>query len=256
MSLLARMYNQVRGRVSLFFSSLEFRNPEVLLENAKEDLRANRVRMQNGVAQMAAVSEKLKRQITEGERRKADLEGRIMVVYNGGREDLAAELAEQLQSVEGDLAENKSELEHNESAYKEFVGACQTAEIETRKKIDKLTASLSKAKAKEAMAEVSEMLSGTVTKQSASLDNMQRLEEVVTDKLDKASGRVRAAQDSSQFADIKLKQQEQEFSKKAALANFLAKKNIAMKPAQSVSTPAAPSVAAPTPERPKMSEGS
>ena len=39
MSLFARMYNQIRGRISLFFSSLEFRNPEVLLENAKEDLR-------------------------------------------------------------------------------------------------------------------------------------------------------------------------------------------------------------------------
>jgi len=249
MSLFARLYNQIRGRVSLFFSSLEFRNPEVLLENAKEDLKANRIRMQNGVAQMAAVSERLKRQLADGERRKQDLEGRIMVMYNAGKEDLAAELAEQLQQVENDLSENRAEFDANELAYKEFVGACQTVEKETRKKIEKLTASLSKAKAKEAMADVSEMLSGTVTSQSASLENMSRLEEVVTEKLDKASGRLRAAQDSSQFTDIKLKQQEQEISKKAALANFLARKNVAMAPKEgAASAPAAPA------EKPKLGE--
>lgn len=249
MALFSRIYNQIRGRISLFFSSLEFRNPEVLLENAKEDLKANRVRMQNGVAQMAAVSERLKRQIADGERRKQDLEGRVMVMYNAGKEDLAAELAEQLQQVEGDLSENRAEFEANEAAYKEFIGACQTVEKETRKKIEKLTASLSKAKAKEAMADVSELLSGTVSQQSASLENMSRLEDVVTEKLDKASGRLRAAQDSSQFTDIKLKQQEQEISKKAALANFLARKNIAMAPKESAAAaPAAPA------EKPKLGE--
>jgi phage shock protein A len=251
MSLFSRVYNQIRGRISLFFSSLEFRNPEVLLENAKEDLRTNRVRMQSGVASMAAVSERLKRQIADGERRKQDLEGRIMVMYNSGKEELAGELAGQLQEVEGDLAENKAEFEQNENSYKEFVAACQTAERETRKKIEKLTASLSKAKAKEAMAEVSEMLSGTITKQSASLDNMQRLEEVVGEKLDKASGRVRAAQDSSQFSDIKLRQQENEVAKKAALANFLARKGVAMAPKAGESAAAA----APTPaEKPRLGE--
>lgn len=237
--------------MSLFFSSLEFRNPEVLLENAKEDLKANRARMQNGVAQMAAVSERLKRQLADGERRKLDLEGRVLVMYNAGKEELAAELAEQLQQVEADLAENRAEFEANESGYKEFVGACQTVEKETRRKIEKLTASLSKAKAKEAMADVSEMLAGSVTTQSASLENMSRLEEVVTGKLDKASGRLRAAQDSSQFTDIKLKQQEQEISKKAALANFLARKNIAMAPKEGQSTGAAAS--GPT-EKPKLGE--
>jgi phage shock protein A len=200
---------------------------------------------------MAAVSERLKRQIADGERRKQDLEGRIMVMYNGGKEELAGELAGQLQEVEGDLAENKAEFASNESAYKEFVGACETAEKEIRKKIDRLTASLSKAKAKEAQAEVAEMLSGKITQQSASLDNMQRLEEVVNEKLDKASGRVRAAQDSSQFTDIKLKQQEAEVAKKAALANFLARKGVAMAPKAGE----APAAATPTPaEKPKLGE--
>ncbi len=249
MALFSRIYNQIRGRISLFFSSLEFRNPEVLLENAKEDLKANRIRMQNGVAQMAAVSERLKRQIADGERRKQDLEGRVMVMYNAGKEELAAELAEQLQQVENDLTENRAEFDANEQAYKEFVGACQTVEKETRRKIEKLTSSLSKAKAKEAMADVSEMLSGTVSQQSSSLENMSRLEEVVTEKLDKASGRLRASQDTSQFTDIKLKQQEQEISKKAALANFLARKNIAMAPKEgAASAPAAPA------EKPRLGE--
>jgi phage shock protein A len=252
MSLFTRLYNQIRGRFSLFFSSLEFRNPEVLLENAKEDLKKNRVRMQSGVAQMAAVSERLRRQIADGERRKQDLEGRIMVMYNSGKEEIAAELAAQLQEVEGDLAENKAEFEANETAYKEFVATCQTVEKETRKKIEKLTAAMSKAKAKEAMADVAEMLSGSVSQQSASLDNMQRLEEVVTEKLDKASGRVRAAQDTSQFSDIKLRQQEQDIAKKAALASFLARKNIAMAPKESAAALAA-SAPAPT-EKPKLGE--
>ena len=64
---------------------------------------------------------------------------------------------------------------------------------------------------------------------------------------------MRAAQDSSQFGDIKLRQQEQEIAKKAALANFLARKGVAMQPKEAQGATSGAPPAAPT-ERPKLGE--
>lgn len=248
--MIARLWNQIRGRISLFFSGLEFRNPEVLLENARNDLQKNRVKMREGLANLAANSEALRRQVTQGKARQQDLENRVMTAYQAGRTDLAEELAGELASVEADNTENEREFAQNEQAYKQFAEMCQTVEKDLLKKMERYQRALAKAKATEAAADVSEMLSGTVSQTNAASTNMERLGQVIDEKGDKAAGRMRAATDSGQFQEIKLKQQENEMRKKTALASFLAKKGVA------ATAPATGSAAAPatptTPERPTL----
>ncbi len=85
---------------------------------------------------------------------------------------------------------------------------------------------ISEAKAKEAAAEAAEFISGTISSTSQSAENLDRLKNVVTGKLDSASGRLRAAQDTSGFSNIKAMQDERELRAKAALASFKAAKGI------------------------------
>lgn len=248
--MITRIFNQIRGRISLFFSALEFRNPEVLLENATNDLKTNRQRMREGLSELAANSARLQQQIANKERSKKDLEGRVLVAYNGGNMERAQELAAQLQELEADLSEDKQELESNETAYRNMHDTCMAVEKETIKKIERLKRALSKAKAAEAAANVADIVSGVATKASAATENMERLEEVLADKQAKASGRLRVAGDSPQFQAIRAREEERKDASKAALANFLASRNIAVPADKKVETPSESA----TPERPKIGE--
>jgi phage shock protein A len=234
-----RLFNQIRGRISLFFSSIEFGNPEVLLENATNDLKANRQRMREGLGELAANSARLQQQISNKDRSRVDLEGRVLVAYNGGHVERAQELAAQLQELVADLAEDKQEFESNENAYKTMHETCMAVEKETIKKIERLKRSLSKAKAAEAAANVADMVSGVATKATAATQNLERLEEVLAEKQAKAAGRLRVAGDSPQFQAIRGREEERKEAAQSALANFLASRNITdpmasqVKPAES-----------------------
>jgi hypothetical protein len=85
---------------------------------------------------------------------------------------------------------------------------------------------ISEAKAKEAAAEAAEFISGAISNTSGAGDNLDRLKTVVTEKLDNASGRLRAAQDTSGFANVKAMQEERQLRASAALASFKAAKGL------------------------------
>ena len=80
--------------------------------------------------------------------------------------------------------------------------------------------------------------------QSFSFGNLDRLKTVVTEKLDTASGRLRAAQDTSGFANVKAMQEERQLRASAALASFKAAKGL--KPAATSAAPAKTETAKPT----------
>ena len=102
----SRLANLVRGFFNKLASGIESRNPELLLENAKEDLRKNVIAMRNGRAQLAAQSASLQRQIAEEKVRERELEGRVSILIDGGREEQAGEVALELQTVRDDLQRN------------------------------------------------------------------------------------------------------------------------------------------------------
>jgi phage shock protein A len=242
----SRLANLVRGFFNRLASGIENRNPELLLENAKEDLRKNVIAMRNGRAQLAAQSASLQRQIAEEKVRERELEGRVSILIDGGRDEQAGEVALELQTVRDDLQRNEQQLAQNEQAYKEFTAMCATTEKELTRKIQEYARMISEAKAKEAAAEAAEFISGTISSTSQSAENLDRLKNVVTGKLDSASGRLRAAQDTSGFSNIKAMQDERELRAKAALASFKAAKGIKT---------AAPAPAKAEEAKPSMSPG-
>ena len=96
---------------------------------------------------------------------------------------------------------------------------------------------LSDLKVKKAMAELTEMASGMVTKIGGAGDTLDRLHGMVEEEREKAAGRVRVAKDSFNTADIQMKEVEQRAMADQALADFAAREGIALDPKDSVSTP-------------------
>jgi len=221
-----RFTNLVRGFFNAIASGFEKRNPELLLENAKEDLRKNVIAMRNGRAQLAAQSASLQRQIAEMKIRERELEGRVQVFIDAGKDEQAGDAALELQTIKDDLAKNTDQLTQNEAAYKEFTTMCATTEKELMRKIQEYGRMISEAKAKEAAAEAAEFISGAISNTTGAGDNLDRLKNVVTEKLDSATGRLRAAQDTSGFANVKAMQEERQLRASAALASFKAAKGL------------------------------
>lgn len=221
-----RFANLIRGFFNGIASSFEKRNPELLLENAKEDLRKNVIAMRNGRAQLAAQSASLQRQIAEGKIRERELEGRVQLFLDAGKEEQAGDAALELQTIKDDLAKNNDQFTQNESAYKEFTAMCATTEKELMRKIQEYGRMISEAKAKEAAAEAAEFVAGAISTTAGAGDNLDRLKNVVTEKLDVASGRLRAAQDTAGFSNVKAMQEERQLRASAALASFKAAKGI------------------------------
>lgn len=221
-----RFANLVRGFFNGIASGFEKRNPELLLENAKEDLRKNVIAMRNGRTQLAAQSASLQRQVAEGKIRERELEGRVQILLDGGKEEQAGDVALELQAVKDDLTKNTDQLAQNEAAYKEFTAMCATTEKELTRKIQEYARMISEAKAKEAAAEAAEFISGAISNTAGGGENLDRLKTIVNEKLDNASGRLRAAQDTSGFTNVKAMQEERQLRAAAALASFKAARGI------------------------------
>lgn len=249
-----RFANLIRGFFNGIASGFEKRNPELLLENAKEDLRKNVINMRNGRAQLAAQSASLQRQIAESRVRERELEGRVQVFLDAGKDEQAGDAALELQTVKDDLAKNTDQLNQNESAYKEFTAMCATTEKELTRKIQEYARMISEAKAKEAAAEAAEFIAGTISSTSGTGENLDRLRTVVTEKLDSASGRLRAAQDTSGFSNVKAMQEERQLKAAAALASFKAAKG--MQAAPGTAAPAKPEATKPTMAAPSQTSES
>lgn len=240
-----RFANLIRGFFNSIASGFERRNPELLLENAKEDLRKNVIAMRNGRAQLAAQSASLQRQIAEMKIRERELEGRVQVFIDAGKDEQAGDAALELQTIKDDLAKNSDQLAQNEVAYKEFTAMCATTEKELTRKIQEYARMISEAKAKEAAAEAAEFIAGAISNTTGAGDNLDRLKNVVNEKLDTASGRLRAAQDTSGFANVKAMQEERQLRAAAALASFKAAKGVKAA-APEKAEPAKPTMSAPS----------
>src|ERR1043165_3103025 len=114
MGRLARLF---RGFLGLFISGLEERNPEALMEAARQEFRDKMAQYNSALAQMAGVAERLKNQIKTKTARAQDLERRILANHHAGNLELAGALARELQELKADLSTDTNELQETESAY-------------------------------------------------------------------------------------------------------------------------------------------
>src|SRR5215831_4160992 len=97
MALFSRIGTLFRGFLSLFISGIEERNPEALMEAARQEFRGKMVQYNLALARMAGVAERLKNQVKGKAGRVQELERRILANHHAGNVELAGSLARELQ---------------------------------------------------------------------------------------------------------------------------------------------------------------
>jgi phage shock protein A len=237
-----RMFSRVgrlfRGFLSLFISGIEARNPEALMEAARQEFREKMTHYNMALARMAGVAERLKSQIKAKSIRAADLERRILANHQAGNMDLAGSLARELQELKADLATDTQELNETEEAYQANLRQAKVAQKDFEDKLRKLEKQLSQVKIKEAQAEAAAALSSSAFKVGDLGDTMKSVEEILAKRYEESAGKARVAKDLVNMDQVQEKENERKALEQAALAEFLASQGLQAAPgAVSAATP-------------------
>src|SRR5262245_3500302 len=152
MALMARVGRLVRGFLSLFISGLEERNPEVLMEAARQEFRDKMSQYNLALAKVAGIAERLKNQIKTKTARAQELQRRILANHSAGNLQLAGTLAREHQELTTDLGTDTQELKETEEAYQANLRQARVAQKEFEDKVRHLERQLSHVKVKEAQA--------------------------------------------------------------------------------------------------------
>ena len=225
-----RLSNLVRGFFSLFISGLERQNPEALLEVEQENLRKQIGQYNQGLASHAGLCEGLVAQVRRLENEERDLRAKASANLRAGNREAAGQYALRLQTIQRELAENRTQLEQAEKTYRDLIKARDVAISSARQKIEALKAGISDMKMKRAMAELTEMASGMITQIGGSGETLDRLSNIVEEERQKAAGRARVARDSMDMSGVIVKDAEQHALAEQALADFAASEGIALEP--------------------------
>ncbi|MCP4043582.1 MAG: hypothetical protein GY731_16765 [Gammaproteobacteria bacterium] len=240
MSLVTRVSNLFRGFLSIFVSDLEKKNPQALLELEKENLRKLISQYNEGLAAHAGLSERLMTQVKKLELEQDELTAKTTAHLKAGNQDVAAQYALRLQTVQRELKENRTQLEQEEATYKNLVRTRDLSINEAKAKIESITRTLGDLKVKRATAELTEMAAGMISEIGGSGDTLNRLEEMVEEEREAAAGRARVARDSLSVGDLDVQEVEQKAMANQALASFAADAGIALE-SESSAAPAEPS---------------
>src|SRR5215510_14799695 len=235
---MGRLSRLIRGFIGLFISGLQERNPEALMEAARQEFRDKMAAYNLALAQMAGVAERLKNQIKGKGARAQELERRILANHQAGNLDLAGTLARELQELKADLTTDTSELQETETAYQANLRQAKVSQKEFEDKINRLQKQLSQVKIKEAQAEAAAALSNVAFKVGDLGDSMKTVEDVLAKRYEQSAGKARVAADLVDMDKVQEKENERKALEQAALAEFLASQGI-----QSATTPEAPAAA-------------
>ena len=218
----SRIANLFKGFLSLFISGLERQNPRALIEAEKENLRAQIARFNENLANHAGFCERLLRQVKNLETQERDLAAKAAANLKVGNRNAAGQYALQLKTVKEQLDENRKQLEAAEATYKKLVLARDVSVRDAQDKIEKLKRMMTETEMLEAQAELQEMATGMVTSIGGSGDTLNRVEEYLTERRDKAAGRARVAASTIDTTKVELLEAEQQALADAALTEFAA----------------------------------
>lgn len=249
-----RLGNLVRGFLSLFISGLEKANPQALIEAEKENLRQQIARFNDSLASHAAFVERLLRQVKNLEVQERDLAAKAAANLKVGNRAAAGQYALQLKTVKDQLEENRRQLEAAEQTFVKLTKSRDVAVKDAHAKIDSLKRLLTETEMLEAQAELQEMAQGMITEIGGSGDTLNRVEEYLTERRDKAAGRARVASTSIDTTKVELLEAEQAALADHALAEFAAAYGLEM-PAGEAAPSAAASEAPAAPEPPLKEMG-
>ena len=224
----SRLGNLIRGFFSLFVSGLEKRNPEALLELEQENLRKQVANYNQGLATHAGLCERIMGQVRKLEAEQKDLRAKTTAHLRAGNTSAAGQYALRLQTIEAQLAENRTQLEQAESTYKNLVKARDVAVQTAKAKIESLKGAINDMRMNQAMAEIHEMASGMISNIGGSGDTLNRLHDMVEEERTRAAGRARVARDSVDMSGVEVKEAELTALADQALADFAAREGISL----------------------------
>jgi len=227
-----RIVNLFRGFLGLFISGLERQNPRALIEAEKENLRAQIARFNDNLATHAGFVERLLRQIKNLETMERDLTAKAAANLKVGNRNAAGQYALQLKTVKEQLEENRTQLVAAEQTFKKLVQARDVSVRDAQVKIDQLKRMISETEMLEAQAELQEMANGMISSIGGSGDTLNRVEEYLTERRDKAAGRARVAATTIDSSKVELLEAEQQALADAALTEFAAAYGLEMPPAE------------------------
>jgi phage shock protein A len=226
MAFFARIGRLFSGFLSLFISGLEERNPEALMEAARQEFRNRMAQYNLALARIAGVAERLKVQIKSKSTRAQDLERRVLANHRAGNVDMAGSLARELQELKADLTVDTQELSETEEAYQGNLRQAKISQKEFEGKIRRLEKQLSQVKIKEAQAEAASALSNAAFTVGDLGDTMKTVEDVLAKRYEMSAGKARVAKDLVDMDMVQEKEGEQKALEQAALAEFLASQGI------------------------------
>ncbi len=218
--MLGRIGTLLKGFLSLFISGIEKSNPRALIEAEKENLRNQIARFNDNLATHAGFVERLLRQVKTLETREKEITARVAANLKVGNRALAGQLVMELQSIKAQLEENRGQMVAAEETYKKLVKTRDVSIKEAHSKIESLKRLLTETEMMEAQAELQEMAKGMITQIGGSGDTINRVEEYLTERRDKAAGRSRVAGSTLDTSNIELKEAEQSALAEQALADF------------------------------------
>jgi phage shock protein A len=239
MALFARIGRLFTGFLSLFISGIEEKNPEALMEAARQEFRDKMTNYNLALARMAGVAERLKSQVKTKAAKAQDLERRILANHRAGNNELAGSLARELQELKADLTVDTGELQETEEAYQANLRQAKLAQKEFEEKVRRLETQLSQVKVKEAQAEAATALSSVAFKVGDLGDTMKTVEEVLQKRYEVSAGKARLAKDMVDMDAVSEKENERKALEQVALAEFLASQGIQATPASEQPTPTA-----------------
>lgn len=232
-----RLLNLIRGFFGRLLTGVERHNPEALLEVEKENLRKQIANYNQGLAAHAGLCERLMAQVRKLEDEEKQLRAKTTAHLRAGNKTAAGQYAVRLQSITGQLEENRTQLNQAETTYQELIKARDVSIKAAQAKIEQLRYTLDDLKVKRATAELSEMASGMITNIGGSGDTLNRLHSMVEEERQRAAGRARVARDSLNTADLVVQENEQTALAEQALADFAAREGI---PLESPAAPTGP----------------
>lgn len=215
----------MRGRVSLFLSNQENKNPHVLLENAKIDLKNLRKQNTELLTNVLTVSERLKRQINVLNETCTSLKSSITLSVSNSNTELASEQALLHEETQKELAEKTLELEANEQTYQNLLEVSKLQEKKFARDIEQLSNLVCKAEAEEAKALITESVLQVPSSRSLNdLEvNKSKLQEAINSQLDRSKARIQIANDSVNQSLLRQEEQVRKNKQAAALQRFLNK---------------------------------
>jgi phage shock protein A len=235
-----RLSNLIRGFLGLFISGIERQNPRALIEVEKENLRKQIARYNENLAVQAGFTERLLRQVKNLEVQERDLTAKAAANLKVGNRNAAAQYALQLKTVKEQLEENRAQLATAEDTFKKLVQARDVAVKDAQAKIESLKRLLTETEMLEAQAELKEMATGMISSIGSSGDTMNRVEEYLTERRDKAAGRARVAASTIDTSKVELMEAEQQALAEQALTEFAASYGLELPPVEKAAEGPAP----------------